>query len=60
MTTHDLSLTKIADELEEKALNVHFEDQFEDGKMVFDYKMKEGIVTHGNALQLMRSLGLEV
>ena len=60
VTTHDLSLTSIADELKEKAKNVHFEDQFEDGKMVFDYKMKEGIVTHGNALQLMRSLGLEV
>ena len=60
VTTHDLSLTKIAEELSNEARNVHFEDQFEDGKMVFDYKMKEGIVTHGNALQLMRSLGLEV
>jgi hypothetical protein len=60
VTTHDLSLTAIADELKEKARNVHFEDQFADGKMTFDYKMKEGVVTHGNALQLMRSLGLDV
>ncbi|MCM8537480.1 MAG: hypothetical protein NE334_16180 [Lentisphaeraceae bacterium] len=60
VTTHDLSLTSIADDLNEQAQNVHFEDQFEDGKMVFDYKMKDGVVTHGNALQLMRSLGLEV
>jgi DNA mismatch repair ATPase MutS len=60
VTTHDLSLTTIAEELGAKAKNVHFEDQFADGKMSFDYKMKQGIVTHGNALQLMKSLGLEV
>ena len=60
VTTHDLSLASIVDELKDQAVNVHFEDQFEDGKMTFDYKMKEGVVTRGNALQLMRSLGLDV
>ena len=60
VTTHDLSLAKIADDLGPLAENVHFEDQFADGKMTFDYKMKPGVVTRGNALQLMRSLGLEV
>ena len=60
VTTHDLSLAAIVDELEGEAINAHFEDQFEDGKMTFDYKMKDGVVTRGNALQLMRSLGLEV
>ena len=26
----------------------------------FDYRLREGVVDHGNALQLMRSLGLDV
>ena len=60
VTTHDLSLASIVDDLGDEAVNVHFEDQFEDGKMTFDYKMKDGVVTRGNALQLMRSLGLDV
>ncbi|MCM8542036.1 MAG: hypothetical protein NE328_17335 [Lentisphaeraceae bacterium] len=60
VTTHDLSLASIVDDLEGEAVNRHFEDQFEDGKMTFDYKMKEGVVTRGNALLLMRSLGLDV
>lgn len=60
VTTHDLALTVIVDELSGSAVNVHFEDQFEDGKMSFDFKMKPGVVTRGNALQLMRSLGLDV
>jgi DNA mismatch repair ATPase MutS len=60
VTTHDLALTSIAEDLGGRALNVHFEDQFTDGEMSFDYKMKPGVVSRGNALQLMRSLGLEV
>ena len=60
VTTHDLSLAKIVDDLEGQAVNAHFEDQFADGEMTFDYKMKDGVVTRGNALELMRSEGLEV
>jgi DNA mismatch repair ATPase MutS len=60
VTTHDLSLAKVADELAPKAVNVHFEDQLVDGRMVFDYKLRPGVVTKSNALELMRSLGLDV
>ena len=42
------------------AANVHFEDHIEDGKMVFDYRMREGVVQKSNALELMRSVGIEV
>ena len=37
MTTHDLTLTHIAEGLGDRAVNVHFADQFEDGVMKFDY-----------------------
>ncbi|MFT7463289.1 MAG: hypothetical protein ACI9EF_001633 [Pseudohongiellaceae bacterium] len=60
VTTHDLSLTAIADKLGQRAENVHFEDSLIDGRMVFDYRMRPGVVTKGNALELMRSLGLDV
>jgi DNA mismatch repair ATPase MutS len=58
ITTHDLALTDIADELGGRALNVHFQDEFRGNEMVFDYKMRPGPVAHSNALALMRAVGL--
>jgi DNA mismatch repair ATPase MutS len=58
ITTHDLALTAIADELAPRATNVHFEDWFEGGDMRFDYQVKPGRVTRSNALALMRAVGL--
>ena len=60
MTTHDLALTELASTLGAAAANVHFEDRIEDGKMVFDYRMRSGVVEHSNALALMRAVGLKV
>ena len=61
ITTHDLALSKMVDAMEDKAAaNVHFEDQIVDGKIQFDYIMREGVVTKSNALDLMRSVGLDV
>jgi hypothetical protein len=59
-TTHDLALTAIVDELAPRAANLHFEDQLIDGKMQFDYRVRPGVVTHSNAIALMRAIGLEV
>jgi hypothetical protein len=60
VTTHDLALASIADDPTVRARNVHFEDHVEDARMVFDYRMRDGVVTHSNALALMRAVGLEV
>ena len=60
VTTHDLALTKITEQLASRAKNVHFEDRIENGKMVFDFKMRPGVVERSNALDLMRSIGLDV
>ncbi|MFB3828809.1 MAG: DNA mismatch repair protein MutS [Bryobacteraceae bacterium] len=60
MTTHDLALAHIAEALAGRGANVHFEDRFEDGKLHFDYVMRPGVVRKSNALELMRSVGLEV
>lgn len=59
-TTHDLALADIADGLKDRAANVHFEDRIEDGQMHFDYVMRPGVVRKSNAIELMRSVGLEI
>jgi hypothetical protein len=60
VTTHDLVLAHIADELGPHGINVHFQDHLENGKISFDYRLRPGIVQKSNALELMRSIGLEV
>jgi MutS domain V len=60
ITTHDLALARIAENLAPRAANVHFEDHLEGGKMTFDYRLRPGTVERSNALELMRSVGLEV
>ena len=60
VTTHDLALAGIADSLSPRAVNVHFADTLEQGKLHFDYVMRPGVVTRSNALELMRSVGLDV
>ena len=60
ITTHDLALAEIADALGSRAANVHFRDEFLGGELVFDYRLRPGVVDHSNALELMRSIGLEV
>ncbi len=59
-TTHDLALAAIAEVLAPIAQNVHFADVLEGGKLIFDYCLREGVVRRSNALELMRSVGLEV
>ena len=60
VTTHDLALGEIAVRLGPLAANVHFEDRFEAGLMTFDYRLREGVVRTSNAVELMRSVGLDV
>jgi hypothetical protein len=58
LTTHDLALTQIPESMNGQARNCHFDDHLEDGKLVFEFKLKEGIVQSSNALRLMESIGL--
>lgn len=60
ISTHDLALTEISGLPSGHLHNVHFQDEFDDGKMKFDYRLREGVVTKSNGLALMRSIGLDV
>jgi hypothetical protein len=60
VTTHDLALTSIDVGGLERLVNLHFQDQLVDGRMLFDFKLHEGVVTKSNGIELMRSIGLDV
>jgi hypothetical protein len=69
VTTHDLELAE-EPALAPRAQLVHFEESFEDdvdadapgttigGTLSFDYRLRDGLATSTNALQLMRLVGL--
>jgi DNA mismatch repair ATPase MutS len=64
ISTHDLALTDF--ELSDAGAdagalrNVHFEDAIVDGRMTFNFRLQDGVVTRSNGVELMRSIGLEV
>ena len=60
ISTHDLALTEMDGSVSAHLHNVHFQDELENGRMKFDYRLREGIITKSNGLELMRSIGLQV
>lgn len=60
VTTHDLALTEIGPSLGQQLRNMHFQDYVENGKMRFDYTLRDGVVAKSNAIELMRLIGLQV
>jgi hypothetical protein len=60
ISTHDLALTQIAGLDADALQNVHFQDELTEGRLKFDFKLRAGIVTKNNGLELMRSIGLDV
>lgn len=60
VTTHDLALTQLAESMGSHAANFHFADRLEKDKLHFDYRLIPGVVQTSNALELMRSMGLEL
>jgi DNA mismatch repair ATPase MutS len=59
-STHDLELTRLADQPSTGAANAHFASELAEGTLRFDYRLRPGVVGRSNALDLMRSVGLEV
>jgi hypothetical protein len=60
VTTHDLSLTELAGQPGANVRNVHFQDQLTDGKMSFDYRLREGVVEGTNALRVLELAGIAI
>ncbi len=60
LTTHDLALSALADAPGMRGSNIHFQDTLEGDRLLFDYKIRPGVVTRRNALDLMRMVGIDV
>jgi DNA mismatch repair ATPase MutS len=60
LTTHDLALSALVDSAGVRGANIHFQDTLEGDKLLFDYKIRPGVVTRRNALDLMRMVGIEL
>jgi energy-coupling factor transporter ATP-binding protein EcfA2 len=59
-STHDMGLTRLPEKLADQVQLVHFRESIDAGEMTFDYRLRPGPVTAGNALRLMRIVGLDV
>ena len=59
IATHDLELTQLA-AINPHIRNMHFREQVADGRMVFDYILREGASPTTNALIIMEMEGLPV
>jgi hypothetical protein len=60
VSTHDMELCRLPDDLMSRVTQVHFRESVENDKMTFDYKLRQGPVTAGNALRVMQLAGLSV
>jgi len=60
VSTHDVELCRLPPHLMDHVLQCHLRESVEAGKMTFDYRLRPGPVSGGNALRLMRLVGLPV
>jgi hypothetical protein len=60
VTTHDLALTSLEEVFPDRVRNAHFQERFEDDRLSFDYRLRHGVVTTSNGIELMKSIGLDI
>ncbi len=58
IATHDLELGKLAEMYPDKIVNNCFEVEFNNGELIFDYLLRNGVTTSHNATYLMKNMGL--
>jgi hypothetical protein len=60
VSTHDMGLCELSPDLMARVTLIHFRETVVGSEMSFDYKAHPGPVHAGNALRLMRRIGLDV
>lgn len=58
IASHDIALASLAEKHPGKVLNRSFEVENENGELVFDYKLREGVCQNLNASYLMKKMGI--
>ncbi|MFD2938205.1 MutS-related protein [Spirosoma flavum] len=59
VSTHDLELGQLTD-ADGFVRNYHFQSDLNNGELIFDYKLRNGICESFNASQLMQAIGIEM
>ncbi|GAB3953076.1 MutS family DNA mismatch repair protein [Spirosoma harenae] len=59
VSTHDLELGQLTD-ADNFVRNFHFQSDLQNGELIFDYKLRNGICESFNASQLMQAIGIEM
>ena len=59
VSTHDLELGQLGND-EAFVRNYHFQSDIDDGELLFDYRLRDGICASFNASQLMQAIGIEL
>lgn len=59
VSTHDLELGQLTD-ADSFVRNYHFQSDLNNGELVFDYRLRDGICKSFNASQLMRAIGIDM
>lgn len=60
VATHDLRMTEISEKYPDAVKNYYFEYATENGELLFDYLIKEGVCKSFNASLLLKSIGLPI
>jgi hypothetical protein len=60
VATHDLRMTEISEQYPDEVKNYYFEYATENGELLFDYLIKEGVCKSFNASLLLKSIGLPI
>lgn len=58
IATHDIKLGEMEKKYSRYIHNFHFSSEIQNNKLLFDYKLKKGIVSEFNATYLMRQMGI--
>ncbi len=58
LSTHDLSLTEIAEIAGLRGMNYHMESENPEEPLKFDYRVKAGITSQSNALAILEMIGI--
>ncbi len=60
VSTHDLELAELEKSSNGRIKNFHFQEQYQNGQILFDYRLRSGVSTTRNALFLIRSAGIDI
>jgi hypothetical protein len=60
ISTHDLELCKLEKECEDRFVNYHFREYYEDNNIRFDYKLYKGPSDTKNAIYLIKMVGIPI